>query len=346
MPYLHLNGLRKAYGTRPAVQHLDLTVEAGEFITLLGPSGCGKTTTLQMVAGFVEPSAGRIVLKGKDLTHTPANQRGLGIVFQSYALFPHMTAAENVAFGLQMRKLPADEVRDRVTQVLAAVGLAERGDQYPKKLSGGQQQRVALARALVIRPELLLLDEPLSNLDANLREEMHLELRQLQRESGTTTLLVTHDQHEAMALSDRIVVMNAGRIEQCGTPVEVYERPATPFVAQFLGKTNLLQAVAQDGHVTMGGQPVTGTTALSGPVTANLRAEKIRLGDPGPGGLSGRITARVFQGNQWLLHLETTVGPTVVLRQNEGTPPPAEGERVGLHWDAADVTFHQTGPQA
>jgi putative spermidine/putrescine transport system ATP-binding protein len=195
-----------------------------------------------MIAGFVAPTSGSITLEGKNLLTIKPNQRGLGIVFQSYALFPHMTAAENVAFGLEMQGIDKDERRRRVAEALELVGLSAFADRYPRKMSGGQQQRVALARALVIRPRILLLDEPLSNLDAKLREEMQIELRQIQRTVGTTTILVTHDQAEAMALSDRIVVMNHGRAEQIGPPHETYERPATPFVATFLGKTNQLEA--------------------------------------------------------------------------------------------------------
>src|SRR5579864_3964444 len=238
MSFLVLEQLTKAYGEVIAVDRLSLAVEKGEFVTLLGPSGCGKTTTLQMIAGFVEPTSGGITLDGADLLAIRPNRRGLGIVFQSYALFPHMTAAENVAFGLEMQRVPRAEREKRVAETLALVGLSALTDRFPRKMSGGQQQRVALARALVIRPSVLLLDEPLSNLDAKLREEMQIELRQIQRTLGTTTILVTHDQGEAMALSDRVVVMNHGRVEQIAAPQDAYERPATAFVSQFLGKTN------------------------------------------------------------------------------------------------------------
>src|SRR3712207_2879421 len=214
MSYLALERLTKAYGDVLAVDALDLTVARGEFISLLGPSGCGKTTTLQMIAGFVEPTSGRAMLEGTDLFGVRPNKRGLGVVFQSYALFPHVTVAENVAFGLEMRGVPRAEREQRVKQTLDLVGLSGMADRYPRRMSGGQQQRVALARALVIRPSILLLDEPLSNLDAKLREEMQTELRTIQRSVGTTTILVTHDQGEAMALSDRIVIMNKGQVEQ------------------------------------------------------------------------------------------------------------------------------------
>src|ERR1700682_3462774 len=238
MAHLELDRVSKQFGAQTVVDDFSLAVGKGEFVSFLGPSGCGKTTTLQMIAGFLDPSRGAIRLEGRDLAAVQPAKRGLGIVFQSYALFPHMTAAENVAFGLEMRRVPRAERDERVRATLAMVGLAGYEDRYPRRMSGGQQQRVALARALVIRPNVLLLDEPLSNLDAKLREEMQIELRQIQRNLGTTTVLVTHDQNEAMSLSDRILVMSQGRIEQIGTPQETYERPASAFVAQFLGKTN------------------------------------------------------------------------------------------------------------
>ena len=226
MTYLVLDGLTKRYGAATAVDGLTLSIAKGEFVSLLGPSGCGKTTTLQMIAGFVDPTAGAIRLDGQDLLRIPANKRGLGIVFQNYALFPHMTAAQNVAFGLEMQRVGKAECADRVSDALKLVGLSHLADRHPARMSGGQQQRVALARALVIRPRVLLLDEPLSNLDAKLREEMQLELRSIQRTVGTTTVLVTHDQSEALALSDRIVVMNQGRVEQIAQPHTAYEAPA------------------------------------------------------------------------------------------------------------------------
>jgi putative spermidine/putrescine transport system ATP-binding protein len=304
MSFLVLENLSKRFGAHLAVDSLSLGVEKGEFVSLLGPSGCGKTTTLQMIAGFVEPTSGAVRLEDRDLLAMKPSRRGLGIVFQSYALFPHMTVAENVAFGLEMQGVAAAERTRRVGETLELVGLTAFTGRFPRQLSGGQQQRVALARALVIRPQILLLDEPLSNLDAKLREEMQIELRQIQRTVGTTTILVTHDQAEAMALSDRIVVMNHGRAEQVGPPHEAYERPATPFVASFLGKTNLL-----DG--------------------ATVRPEKIWFA---AAGLAGKVRTRIFQGNHWLYQIDTPGGLVTVIRQNSGEPMPAEGEAVHLAW--------------
>ena len=309
MSFLVLDKLTKRFGEHLAVDALSLSVEKGEFISLLGPSGCGKTTTLQMIAGFVEATSGSVMLEGRDLLAVKPNQRGLGIVFQSYALFPHLTTAENVAFGLEMQRVPKAERETRVTEALKLVGLEAFAERYPRRMSGGQQQRVALARALVIRPRILLLDEPLSNLDAKLREEMQIELRQIQRTIGTTTLLVTHDQAEAMALSDRIVVMNAGRVEQIARPHEAYERPASAFVAGFLGKTNV---------VNVDGTP------------HSLRPERIRFDASGP--LEGRIRTRIFQGNHWLYQVDTAAGIVTVIRQNTGEAPQGEGASVRLAW--------------
>ena len=243
MSFLELKGLSKRYDGVLAVADCNLTIAEGEFVCLLGPSGCGKTTTLQMIAGFVEPTSGSILLDGADITHVKPSQRGLGIVFQSYALFPHMTVGENVAFGLEMRKVDAAERRRRVADALELVHLGPMAARYPRELSGGQRQRVALARALVIQPPVLLLDEPMGALDAKLREEMQIELRALQHRVGITTIMVTHDQAEAMTLADRVVLMNKGRVEQVGRPFEMYEHPNGRFSSTFLGKANVFEAV-------------------------------------------------------------------------------------------------------
>jgi putative spermidine/putrescine transport system ATP-binding protein len=237
-PALRLAGIEKRYGATVAVAGLDLEVHDGEFVTLLGPSGCGKTTTLSLIAGFFAPTRGEIYLKGRAVGELPPFRRDIGVVFQDYALFPHMTAGENVAFGLKMRNLSTQEIAGRVREALDLVQLSGLAERRPLQLSGGQRQRVALARALVIRPTVLLLDEPLSNLDLKLREEMRVEIAGLQRRLGITTVFVTHDQGEALVMSDRIAVMNAGRIEQVGRPAEIYERPATRFVAEFIGRMN------------------------------------------------------------------------------------------------------------
>ena len=339
MTFLTLDGVTRRFGDHVAVNRIGLEVAKGEFVSLLGPSGCGKTTTLQMIAGFVDLSEGAIRLNGRNLAEVKPAQRGLGIVFQSYALFPHMTAAENVGFGLEMRKVPQGERGKRVSEALALVGLAGFEQRYPRRMSGGQQQRVALARAIVIKPEVLLLDEPLSNLDAKLREEMQIELRQIQRNLGTTTILVTHDQHEAMALSDRIVVMNKGVIEQVGTPLETYERPASSFVAKFLGKTNEFAGSVEGGRFRCGGLVLAAPASVHGPAVLSVRPERLAFAGAGEAGLAGEIVARIFQGNHWLFQIRTEAGLAVFIRQNDGQPVPGEGEAVALTCRLADVAI-------
>ena len=342
MTFLVLDGLTKRFGDAVAVDALSLSVTKGEFVALLGPSGCGKTTTLQMIAGFVAPASGAITLDGQDLLAVRPSRRGLGIVFQSYALFPHMTAYENVAFGLDMQGVEKSERARRVKETLDLVGLTALAGRFPRRMSGGQQQRVALARALAIRPRILLLDEPLSNLDAKLREEMQIELRQIQRTLGTTTILVTHDQSEAMALADRIVVMNKGRAEQIATPLEAYERPATPFVASFLGKTNVLEATVELGGgaganaILDGGRwPV--RPGMPARVLLTVRPEKIAFAGDGIG-VAGTVSTRIFQGNHWLYQVETAHGRVTVIRQNSGEAAPDEGAPVHLIWRAEDMS--------
>jgi putative spermidine/putrescine transport system ATP-binding protein len=345
MAFLTLTDIRKDYGAVSAVTDFSLDVEKGEFVSLLGPSGCGKTTTLHMIAGFVPATRGRILLDGRDITHAKPNTRGLGIVFQSYALFPHMTVAENVSFGLEMQKVAKDERAARIAEALSLVHLESYAARYPRELSGGQRQRVALARAIVIRPPILLLDEPLSNLDAKLREEMQFELRGIQRKLGTTTIMVTHDQAEAFSISDRVVVMEAGRITQVDAPYRIYEHPRTRFISHFVGKTNLLEAhVAQPGR---GGSAVIDgrSFALDLPeglgagaaVTLAIRPEKLRLVARTAGRLDGRITSRYFLGSQWLYHLETSLGPLLAVLPNDGATPQDEGASVGLDWADAAV---------
>ncbi len=345
MPDLVLDTLSKRFGAVAAVDGLSLTVKEGEFLSLLGPSGCGKSTTLQMIAGFIDPTGGAIRLDGRDIGRVRACDRGLGVVFQSYALFPHMTVAENVAFGLEMRRVRRDARARRVAQALALVRLDDLAQRMPAQLSGGQQQRVALARALVIEPPLLLLDEPLSNLDAKLREEMQLELRRIQREVGTTTLLVTHDQAEALALSDRVAVMRAGRIEQVGTPREVYEQPESTFVSSFLGKSNILAGAPirtpAGFELEVGGRRIP-APPLNGHAGADrlllsLRPERIRIaGGPTEDGLAGTVRARAFLGHHWVYQVDSALGALLVYRQS-GSAAFAEGEAIRLSWDAEDL---------
>jgi putative spermidine/putrescine transport system ATP-binding protein len=342
MSFLVLQNLTKRFGDVAAVDDLSLSVERGEFVALLGPSGCGKTTTLQMIAGFVEPTAGSIRLDNRDLTRVKPAARGLGIVFQSYALFPHMTAAQNVAFGLEMRRIAKPERDRRVADAMALVGLSGLSDRHPRRMSGGQQQRVALARALVIKPDVLLLDEPLSNLDAKLREEMQVELRQIQRTVGTTTILVTHDQSEAMALSDRIVVMNRGRVEQEAKPSDIYQYPANAFVADFVGKINVLPATISGCAVQIGQARWSGATVADGKASASIRPERITF--TGQPGVAGTVRAKVFQGHHWLLQVTTEVGVVEVIAPNDGRSVPGEGSAVNLTWRLKDMTI--AAPQA
>jgi ABC-type Fe3+/spermidine/putrescine transport system ATPase subunit len=257
MTTLSLRGLGRRFGTHQAVDNVDLELRSGEFVSLLGPSGCGKTTTLRMIAGFIEPTAGTIALDGKVLSDpkstVPPEHRGMSMIFQSYAIWPNMTVAQNVAFGLKLRKLQSAEIKERVDRILEVVRMKPLAERYPAELSGGQQQRVSLARAIVVQPSVLLLDEPLSNLDATLREEMRFEIRRMHDEFKITTIYVTHDQAEAMVTSDRIAVMNAGRIEQVDDPFTLYNRPRTRFVSGFVGRTNFLSARRADGRTRFDG---------------------------------------------------------------------------------------------
>ena len=311
MSRLKLAGITRSYGAFTAVDDLDLEVSDGEFVTLLGPSGCGKTTTLRMVAGFIAPDRGEIWFDDRRVTDVPPHQRNTAMVFQSYALFPHMSVAANVAFGLRMRKLPATEQRARIDEALDMVSLHGLEDRRPGQLSGGQQQRVALARAIVTRPDILLFDEPLSNLDAKLREKVRIEIRDLQRRLGTTTLYVTHDQAEALAISDRIVVMNGGRIEQIGDPGSIYRAPRSAFVADFLGAANIVEGEAADGIVTSRvGQFALGAAARSGPVKLSWRPEDMRIATDGAANIrDAAVKSVVFRGNFIELFVEVAGQP-------------------------------------
>lgn len=295
---VELHSVSKHYGESVAVANVSLQARRGELVCLLGPSGCGKTTTLRMVAGFVEPTSGTVTINNIDMTHQPPYRRDTGMVFQSHALFPHMTVAENVAFGLENLKWPRADREKRVREMLKLVELPHLAQRMPSQLSGGQQQRIALARALAMRPAVLLLDEPFSNLDAQLRVRMREELREVIGEVDVTTLFVTHDQEEALTMSDRIVVMNAGQIEQIGTPGEIYEAPSTSFVAKFIGWCSLLNgAVDVDGIFTSGGGLRLRGNWSSGPGTAVIRPEQIKLSVDGA--LGTAQTARVLQSHYY-----------------------------------------------
>ncbi|MEP6638446.1 MAG: ABC transporter ATP-binding protein [Chloroflexota bacterium] len=324
MTFLVLSGIQKRFGETVAVENFDLVAERGEFVSFLGPSGCGKTTTLRMIAGFERPTAGTITVDGADITHQSPNRRNVGMVFQSYALFPNMTVAGNIGFGLKVRKRPTAVITTRVNELLELIHLEGRGDRYPFQLSGGQQQRVALARALAIEPQVLLLDEPLSALDAKIRIVLRTEIRAIQRQLGITTVYVTHDQEEALSLSDRVVVMSEGRIEQIGTPSEIYNFPSTAFVASFVGTLNLVNAGVVDatrGRVSLDGQEVRTAKAITDPtadgrVTLALRPEGIALGE-GPAGsnhLRGIVEDINFLGS--IVRIRLRLGDGV-----DGAPP-------------------------
>jgi putative spermidine/putrescine transport system ATP-binding protein len=349
MALIAIDHLHKVYAgnATPAVDDLNLQVEAGEFITLLGPSGSGKTTTLMLLAGFEAPSAGSIRLEGRPIETLPPHQRGMGVVFQSYSLFPHMTVAQNVAFPLSVRRLPAAVIRDKVAAALATVRLGHLAERRPQQLSGGQQQRVALARALVFEPRVVLMDEPLSALDKKLREEMQLEIRRLHRELGVTMVFVTHDQGEAMTLSDRVAVFNHGRVEQLATPQQLYDAPANPFVAGFIGDNNLLSGLAegQGALRTAAGQRLQGraTRSLAAGAAATLcvRPEHLRLAAAEPEGHGNRLQATlvdaIHQGDHWRLVVRLADGDsTWFAKLAPGALPAglAPGQALPLAFDA------------
>jgi putative spermidine/putrescine transport system ATP-binding protein len=349
MARLQLSNLSKHYGDQIAVAGATLDVADGEFLVLLGPSGCGKTTTLRMIAGFVEPSGGSATIGGTDVTYLPPWRRNTGMVFQSYALFPHMTVAENVAFGLEMRKLAKPEIAARAREVLRLVRLDGYAERYPRQLSGGQQQRVALARALAVRPDVLLLDEPLSNLDAKLREEVRIEIRELQRQLGLTTIMVTHDQEEALTVADRLVVMADGEIRQIGSQRDLYERPADRFVAAFVGRSTFL-----DGRVSAPGRFDTAgglhlqcrNDAVTGPAALALRPERLSLDAAGQDNcLPGKVEFVSYLGAVLEMHVRLSPADRVVLqlpnRGGAAIPNVGDAVEVGWHRDAGMIFAQQ-----
>ena len=355
-PALVLRGLRKSFGSAVAVDGVDLEVGRGEFVTLLGPSGSGKTTTLRMVAGFMSPSGGSIEIDGADMTRVPPYRRDVGMVFQNYALFPHMTAAQNIAFPLRMRRRPKAEIDRRVADALKLVKLADLGDRYPRQLSGGQQQRIALARAVVFEPRVLLMDEPLGALDRKLREALQLEIIRVSRELGATVLYVTHDQEEALVMSDRIAIFSAGRIEQLGGGEDLYDRPASLFVADFIGESNILRGRyevdgAEGGWMTHGaarwrvGRAAAERASLDDGAAAALvvRPERIRIvGDAGDAGAANSVEATVdevlYLGPDTKYQLVLEGGQRITVREpREASGRELQrGDRVRLGWAVED----------
>ena len=338
---VRLDKVRKSFGAVMAVNDVTLDIERGTIFSLLGPSGCGKTTTLRLIAGFEQPSAGEVYIRGQRVTAIPPYRRDFSMVFQSYALFPHLNVAENVAFGLRMRRVPRVERGAAVKEALGLVKLGELAGRYPRQLSGGQQQRVALARAIVVKPAVLLLDEPLGALDKMLREEMQVELRELQQRLGITAVFVTHDQEEALTLSDRVAVMRGGVIEQVGAPREIYDRPVSEFVAGFLGASNFLdgQVVSREGGIalieTAGGR--VRVVAESAPVGAKVRLavrpERVRMNHADGEGLSAQVRSIVYRGSVTHYYMDGAGGPLLAYAQNAAAGEWAIGEDVCCAWD-------------
>jgi putative spermidine/putrescine transport system ATP-binding protein len=338
-----MRGLTKRYDSVTAVNAIDLDARPGEFLTLLGPSGSGKTTTLNMIAGFVDVTEGELQIDGKPVADLPPYRRNIGMVFQQYALFPHMTVADNVEYPLRQRKMAKTERRDKVATALRTVGLAEYGKRMPKALSGGQQQRVALARAMVYEPRVLLMDEPLGALDKKLRDSLQLEIKRIHGELGTTFVYVTHDQDEALVLSDRIAVFNDARIEQVGTPTELYERPESVFVARFLGESSIVSGTVTDEHtVDVGGRRIVtgrGDSARGATVSVVVRPERIRLvtGESEPAAvnaLPGTVIQEIYLGNSRKVEVRLADDTTVLVRESAGSITPTEtGQQVWLTFD-------------
>ncbi len=340
-----LNKVKKSFGDFVALHELDLDIQEGEFLTLLGPSGCGKTTTLRLVAGFIEPTNGSILLGDQDVTQVAPQHREIGMVFQDYALFPHMTIADNIGFGLKERRYPKNDINERVRELLDLIRLPEVHDRYPAEVSGGQQQRIAVARAVAYPPKVLLMDEPLGALDLKLRETMQIELRRIQQELAITTIYVTHDQIEAMNMSDRIVVMNAGRIEQMGSAEDIYNFPKTRFVADFVGQINLFDAVIKKetpeyllvGIANKEIRAPLPSVKMEGGISVGVRPEHINLVDTAEpsstsNSLTGTLVGRTFTGNLTRLFIDVGLDKPVVVETNPQNAPSTIGSNVTLSW--------------
>ena len=339
-PLLQIRNISKAFGTVRAVDDVSLDIAENEFYALLGASGSGKTTLLRMLAGFEAPSKGQILLDGRDISGTPPNKRPVNLMFQSYALFPHMTVRANIAYGLEMERLPRAQITARVDDILSVIELTPYADRKPDQLSGGQKQRVALARALVKRPRVLLLDEPLGALDKKLRGAMQLELKRLQHEVGITFIVVTHDQEEALVMADRIAILRDGKLLQSGPPRDVYEHPVNRFAADFIGVMNFFPGLADAGGLTATGTRITAASQTTGPAVAAVRPERIRLG-PGENTLTGTVTALAYHGLDLQLHVQTAAAPKPVIIRLTADMAEAhnltQGDPVTLGWSAKDT---------
>ncbi|MCI0478268.1 MAG: ABC transporter ATP-binding protein [Anaerolineales bacterium] len=354
MAFLELTNVSKVFGHVAAVQDFNLNVEKGEFVSFLGPSGCGKTTTLRMIAGFELPTTGTVIINGNDVTFKPPQKRNTGMVFQAYALFPNMNVAENIGFGLKIAHKPKDEIKKRVDEVLAIIKMDEYGNRYPYQLSGGQQQRVALARALAIQPQVLLLDEPLSALDAKIRVSLRQEIRAIQQKQGNTTVYVTHDQEEAHTLSDRVVVMNNAKMEQVGTPFEIYNFPKTEFTAQFVGMLNHISATVRDvasGELLIDSQKIVTAQKLEGvsngaAVTISIRPERISFAEDGrkPNVLKIKVENITFLGS--IVRVQVRAGDNLFLMDTFNNPflkLPEVGDTVEITFSKEAVLVLKNG---
>jgi putative spermidine/putrescine transport system ATP-binding protein len=350
MAELHLESISKRYGDFYAARDVSLDVKDGEFVVLLGPSGCGKTTTLRMVAGFIEPTSGTVRIGDRDVTRLPSWKRNTGLVFQNYALFPHLTVNQNIAFGLEMRSTPKADIQARVQEALRLVRLEHLGDRLPAKLSGGQQQRVALARALVFHPDVLLLDEPLSNLDAKLRHEVRVEIRSLQQRLGITTIMVTHDQEEALTMSDRLVVMRDGAVRQVGSQRDLYERPADRFVADFVGRSSFIEGrMTDDRLVSKSGLDIRCASRVPGDAVMALRPERVFIADKAlddtDNSFPGEVEFVSYMGGLIDIHVKLSDTDRVIAQipNHDGYALPKVGDRIHVGWSATSAVFPAAG---